>query len=161
MRRSVCRFSPLLPIIQAVKKPIGERFSDALPHFGAVGASLIVYFALFVPLALLDQSLRILGFIVFVVLMASPVIGAVIVLTLQGKQGPRFKSTEVRPYVRGFIVGIVAMLTLFLEGVFPFFNENGIGVVITSSAFITLLIVPFVIPTLRFLMWLVSPPSQP
>jgi hypothetical protein len=66
----------------------------------------------------------------------------------------------VIPYVRWFVVGLAAMLILSLEGVFPFFNEHGVGVVLTSGAFLALIVVPFLIPTLRFLMWLVSPPTD-
>lgn len=141
-----------------MKKPLGERFRDALPHLGAVGLSLTAYFALLVPLAVLDTSPRPLGLIVYVVLMASPVVGAVVVLKLQGRPND-LRSVVVKPYVRAFLVAAVAMLVLALEGVIPFFNENGVGVVIVAAAFLTLIVVPFVIPTLRFLMWLVSPPT--
>lgn len=142
-----------------MKKPLGERFRDALPHLGAVGLSLVAYFAFLVPLAVLDASPRPLGLIVYVVVMASPVIGAVVVLKLQSRPND-LGSVVVKPYVRAFLMAAVAMLVLALENVISFFNENGVSVVIVAGAFLTLIVVPFVIPTLRFLMWLVSPPTR-
>lgn len=91
--------------------------------------------------------------------MASPIIGAAVVLKLQGRSG-EIRPFVVKRYVRAFLVALVAGLILWLEGVFQFFNENSVGVAISAGAFLTLLVVPFLIPTLRFLMWLVSPPTD-
>jgi hypothetical protein len=151
-----------MPIIESVKKPIGQRFFDSLPHLGAVGASLVVYlvlFVIFVPLAIQNDGVGPVGLLVYLVLLASPIVGAVVVLRAQGRSGG-LRSDFVRPYLRGFVVGVAAMLILALEGVFPFFNENGVGVAITTGAFLTLLVVPFLLPAIRFLMWLLSPPAE-
>jgi hypothetical protein len=142
-----------------MRKPMGERFTDSLPHLGAVMVSLVSYFVLLVPLDTQDDGSRFVGFVVFLVLLASPVIGSLLVLRVQGRPGS-FRSVIVTPYVRWFVVGLAAMLILSLEGVFPFFNEHGVGVVLTSGAFLALIVVPFLIPTLRFLMWLISPPTD-
>ena len=138
---------------------MGERFTDSLPHLGAVTVSLVAYFVLLVPLAFQDEGLRFVGLVVFFVLIASPVIGAVLVLRVQGRPGG-LRSAIVIPYVRWFVVGVAAILILSLEGVFSFFNEHSVGVALTSGAFLAMLVVPFLIPTLRFLMWLISPPTD-
>ena len=147
-----------MPIV-LVKMPLRDRFLDALPHFGAVGLSLIAYFALVIPMAGIDEISKPLGLVGFVGLMASPIIGAVLVLRMQRRPGG-LQTAVVKPYVRGFLVAAVAGLILLLEGVFPFFNENPVGVGIVAAAFLTWIVVPFVVPALRLLMWLISPPAS-
>lgn len=122
--------------------------------------ALIAYFALIIPLDfLVEEAPLALGLAVFAVLMVSPIIGAVAVLRLQGR-AYKLGSAVVKPYVRALLVALVAALILGLENVFPFLNDNGVGVAVVSGAFLTLIVVPFVLPTLRFLMWLISPPNH-
>lgn len=102
----------------------------------------------------------VIGLAYLVVLMFAPVIGASAVTYSQGRAPQEERHRVLIPYVWWAIAGLGSLLLLILAGMTPRSTAPAPPVVTIAfwAVFASMWVVPVIVPSLRTLIWLVSPP---
>jgi hypothetical protein len=139
-------------------RPKTKRF---LPHLGALiagGAALWGWFQL-VATDRLDSDLIWLAYLV--ILMVAPVAGAGAVAYMQRTASQEERIQVVVPYMWWAAVGLIGLLLYLVSGTRARYDGATPPVVRVAflSVFVLMWLVPVVVPLLRMIMWIVSPPA--
>ena len=145
---------------EMASRRISTRMSGALPHFGALVSGIAAIWGWY-QFAGSEWSDSLFATSVYLVaMMASPIVGASLILLFQG--GSQSPQPILAPYVWWAVAGLLAVLLLMLAGANS--GSNSPAPPIVRFAFLAALVlgwlVPVVIPFLRTIMWLVSPPKD-
>lgn len=103
----------------------------------------------------------VIGLAYLVVLMFAPVIGASAVTYSQGRAPQEERHRVLIPYIWWAIAGLGSLLLLILAGMNPRSTAPAPPVVTIAfwAVFASMWVVPVIVPSLRTLIWLVSPPA--
>ena len=137
---------------EVASRQISARVSGALPHFGAMVSGIAAFWG-WNQFAGSEWSDSIFATSVYLVaMMVSPIVGASLILLLQG--GSQSRQPALAPYVWWAMAGLLPVMLLMLSGVNSGSNSPAPPIFRFAflAAFVLGWLVPVVIPLLRTIM---------
>jgi len=148
------------------KPELRPRIQRFLPHLGAlvVGSAALWAWEPLIEVGRLESRFAVILYLA--VLMIAPVAGASAVTYMQKGAPDDERHQVLTPYVWWAVSGIFAMLLLMFLGAsivgtdgFVPQSQQALGLIAFLGLFALMYLVPVVVPLLRAIMWLASPPA--
>ena len=125
------------------------RLQSALPHLGSLAAVAIGYLFLGFPIVFLTNGPVLLGVILTVLWLLAPIPGDLVVLAVQERPSG-LQSAAIRPYLRWFVVSLIAVAFVALATAGPVLFDNPVGDGLIWVLTGVLLMVPYAMPIALF-----------